>query len=136
MKTPKVYFLDTGLASFLCKWLTPETLQNGAISGQIFETYVVGEILKSYYNAGKEPPLYFFRNDKAQEVDLLFYQDGTLYPVEIKKTASPVTGDVSTFRLLETVFPSIKIGSGALICNYDRVLPLTDKVKIIPVNWI
>jgi len=136
VKTPKVYFLDTGLASYLCKWLTPETLQNGALSGQIFETYVVNEILKSYYNAGREPPLYFFRNDKAEEVDLLFFLNGTLHPVEIKKTASPKTGDVSTFRLLETVFPSAKIGSGALICTYDKVLPLTENVKIVPVNWI
>ena len=136
VKSPKVYFLDTGLASFLCKWLTPETLQNGAMSGQIFETYVVGEILKSYYNASKEPPLYFFRNDKAEEVDLLFHQDGTLYPAEIKKSASPNTGDVSTFRLLETAFPSVKIGSGALICTYDKVLPLTGKVMIVPVNYV
>ena len=136
VKAPKVYFLDTGLASYLCKWLTPETLQHGAMSGQIFESYVVGEILKSYYNAGREAPLYFFRNDKAEEVDLLFYENGTLYPVEIKKTASPVTSDVSAFRLLETAFPSLKIGSGALLCTYDKVLPLTDKVKIIPVNWI
>jgi predicted AAA+ superfamily ATPase len=136
VKTPKAYFLDTGLASYLCKWLTPETLQNGAMSGQMFETYVVGEILKSYYNADKEPPVYFFRNDKAEEVDILFYQDGTLYPVEIKKTASPNAGDVSAFKLLEAAFPSVAIGSGGLICTYGKVLSLTDKVKIIPVNWI
>ena len=136
VKTPKIYFLDTGLASYLCKWLTPETLQNGAMSGQIFETYVVGEILKSYYNAGKEPPLYFFRNDKAEEVDILIQSNGTLYPVEIKKTASPRPGDVSAFRLLENAFPSVTIGSGALVCTYDKVLPLSGTVKIIPVNWI
>ena len=136
VKTSKIYFWDTGLASFLCKWLTPETLKNGALSGQIFETYVVSEILKSYYNAGKEPPLYFFRNDKAEEVDLLFFLNGTIYPVEIKKTASPNASDVSTLRLLSTAFPSVAIGSGALICTYDRVLPLTDAVKIFPANWI
>jgi len=136
VKTPKLYFLDTGLAGYLCKWLTPETLQNGAFSGQIFETYVVGEILKSYYNAGQEPPLYFYRNDKAEEVDLLFYLNGTLYPVEIKKSASPNVKDVSAFRLLESAFPSVAIGQGALICNYDKVLPLTEKVKIVPVNRI
>jgi len=62
--------------------------------------------------------------------------DGTLYPVEIKKSASPNTGDVSTFKLLETAFPSVKIGSGALICTYDKALPLTGKVKIVPVNWL
>ena len=136
VKTPKIYFLDTGLVNFLCKWTTPETLRNGALSGQIFETYVTGEIIKSYYNAGKEPPLYFFRNDKAEEVDLLIYKDGTLHPIEIKKTASPKASDISTFRLLETAFPSLTIGQGALICTYDKVLSLNDKVKIIPVDWI
>ena len=136
VKSPKVYFLDTGFAAYLCKWLTPETLRNGAMSGQIFETYIVGEILKSYYNAGKEPPMYFFRNDKAEEIDILFYQNGALHPVEIKKTASPNAGDVSAFKLLKTAFPSVAIGGGGLICVYDKVLPLAEKVKIIPVNWI
>jgi predicted AAA+ superfamily ATPase len=134
VKAPKLYFLDTGLASYLCRWLTPETLQNGAMSGQIFETYVVGEILKSYYNAGKEPPIYFFRNDKAEEVDILFHMDGSIFPAEIKKTASPTAGDAAAFRLLEAAFPSVKVENGGVICAYDKVLPLTDKVKIIPVN--
>ena len=136
VKTPKIYFLDSGLACYLCKWLTPETLKMGAMSGQIFETYVVGEILKSYYNAGREPSLYFFRNDRAEEVDLLFYQNGTLYPVEIKKTSSPAKNDISSFRLLKTAFPLLTIGNGGLICTYDKVLSLDERSKIIPVNWI
>jgi predicted AAA+ superfamily ATPase len=136
LKTSKVYFLDTGLVAYLCGWITPEQLQKGALAGQIFETYVVGEILKSYFNNGLEPPIFFFRNNKAEEVDILFYQNGILYPVEIKKTASPNAGDVSAFKLLEAAFPSVTIGSGGLICTYDKVLPLTDKAKIIPVNWI
>jgi predicted AAA+ superfamily ATPase len=136
VKTPKVYFLDTGLASYLCKWLTPKTLQNGAMSGQMFETYVVGEILKSYYNAGVEPQIFFFRNNKAEEVDILFYQDGALYPLEIKKTASPNAHDVSTFKLLETAFPSLNVSNGGLICAYDKVLPLNDKARSIPINFL
>ena len=136
VKTPKVYFLDTGLASYLCGWLTPETLQKGAMSGQMFETYAVGEILKSYYNAGKEPSIYFFRNNRAEEVDILLYQDGTLYPVEIKKTASPNPGDVATFKLLEAAYPSIPIGGGGIICTYDKVLSLGEKVRSIPLNYL
>ena len=136
VKTPKVYFLDTGLASYLCEWLTPETLLKGAMSGQMFETYVVSEILKSYYNAGKEPSIYFFRNNRAEEVDVLLYQDGTLYPIEIKKTASPNPNDIAAFKLLETAFPSITIGSGGLVCTYDKVLSLNEKTKIIPLNYI
>jgi len=136
VKSPKVYFLDTGLACYLCKWNTVESLRAGAMCGQIFETYIVCEILKSYYNAGKEPPIYFFRNNKAQEIDILFYQDGTLYPLEIKKTASPSASDVSTFKLLESAFPSLNVGEGGLVCTYGKVLSLTEKVKIIPVNYL
>ncbi|MCL2751771.1 MAG: ATP-binding protein [Firmicutes bacterium] len=136
VKTPKIYFLDTGLASYLCRWLTPDTLRNGAMSGQIFETYAVGEILKSYYNAGKEPPIYFFRNDRAAEIDILFYQDGTIFPVEIKKTANPNPSDITAFKLLETAFPSVAIDGGGLLCTYDKALSLTDKAKIIPINYI
>ena len=136
VKTPKLYFLDTGLACYLCKWLTPETLQNGAMSGHMFETYVVVEILKSYYNADQEPSIYFYRNNKAEEVDLLFHRDGKLYPVEIKKTASPDARDVSTFKLLATAFPSLQIESGGLICTYDKVLSIADNVRVIPINYI
>ena len=61
IKTPKVYMLNTGLMAYLIKWLTPETIQNGAKSGQFFETFVVGEIIKSFHNQGQEPPIYFYR---------------------------------------------------------------------------
>jgi predicted AAA+ superfamily ATPase len=136
VKAPKIYFLDTGLASYLCKWLTPETLANGAFSGQIFETYVVGEIIKSYYNAGKEPPIYFFRTDRAEEIDIIFYQNGTIYPVEIKKTASPNIKDIENFKLLKKAFGSLKIGEGGLICSYPNVLSLGENARIIPLNLI
>jgi predicted AAA+ superfamily ATPase len=136
VKASKIYFLDTGLVSYLCKWLTPETLKNGAMSGQVFETYVICEIIKSYYNAGKEPPIYFFRNDKAEEVDLIFFRDGFIYPIEIKKTSSPAQRDLKTIRLLSSAFPSYTIPSGGLICTYDKIISLGDNFKAIPINWI
>ena len=136
VKTPKLYFTDTGLVCYLCRWLTPETLRNGAQSGNIFETFVVSEILKSYYNAGRNPDMYFFRNSNGQEVDLLFYQNNTLYPVEIKKTASPNVKDIKHFKVLQSYFPTVNIGSGALICNYDHVIPLDAGTQIVPVGWI
>ena len=136
IKTPKVYFTDTGLVCYLCRWLTPETLTNGAMAGNIFETFIVDEILMSYYNAGKEPNMYFFRNTDGQEVDLLFYSDGTLYPIEIKKTASPNLLDIRNFKTLHTFFPSLEIGEGGIICNHNMLLPLDGKNRIIPVNMI
>lgn len=136
VKAPKVYFTDTGLVCYLCRWLTPETLANGAMAGNIFETFIIAEILKSYYNAGKEPNMYFFRNTDGQEVDLLFYYDGTLYPVEIKKTSSPNTKDIKNFKTLHTFFPSLKIGEGGIICNHEMLLPMESTNRIIPSNMI
>lgn len=136
IKTPKVYFTDTGLVCYLCRWLTPQTLANGAMAGNIYETFIIDEVLKSYYNAGKNPNMYFFRNTDGQEVDLLFYSDGTLYPLEIKKTASPNIKDIKNFKTLQTFFPSVKIGEGGIICNHNMLLPLLDKYRIIPVSMI
>ena len=136
VKTPKVYFTDTGLVCYLCKWLTTETLINGAQAGNIFETYVVGEIIKSYYNAGREPNLYFFRNGDGQEVDIIFYENGKIYPLEIKKTASPNINDIKSIRILSNYFPTVGIGEGGVICNADNVLPLGQGNKIIPLNYI
>ena len=136
IKTPKVYFTDTGLVCYLCRWLTPQTLANGAMAGSIYETFIVSEILKSYYNAGKEPDLYFFRNTDGQEVDLLFYRDGKLYPIEIKKTSSPNVKDAKHFKALSTFFPSLEVSEGGIICNAEDLLPLGQNLKIIPFRFI
>lgn len=136
VKTPKVYFTDTGLVAYLCKWLTPQTLMNGAMAGNIFETYVISEIIKSYYNAGKEPNIFFYRDTNGNEVDLLFYQDGTLYPIEIKKTSSPNLKDIKHFKTLKDAYIDIDVGQGGVICTYEKLLPLGENNKIIPVNFI
>ncbi len=135
-KTPKVYFFDTGLVCYLCKWNTPEQLQNGAQAENIFENAVVNEIRKSYLNEGEETPIYFYRDNNAIEIDLIFYENGTIYPIEIKKTTTPNEKDIKTFKVLETAFPSLKIGHGGILCTYDKVLTLNGKNKIIPINYI
>ena len=136
VKTPKIYFMDTGLAAWLCRWLTPETLRNGAMSGSIFETWVVSEIIKSYNNMGKEPDIYFFRNTDGQEVDLLFYENGSIYPLEIKKTAAPNPKDVRHFKTLSTFFPELQIKEGGVICTYPEIMPLCDGRYTIPASAI
>lgn len=136
VKTPKAYVTDTGLVCHLVRWLTPETAANGAMAGNLFETWVVTEILKSWYHAGKEPDLFFFRNTDKQEVDLVFYRDNTLYPVEIKKTASPNPKDAKTFRTLKTFFPAMEIGEGGIICNYPEVSFLAEGIRTIPLELL
>ncbi len=136
VKTPKLYFLDTGLAAYLTRWNTPEVLQNGAMAGAFFETFVVAEILKSYANAGIiDPSLYFYRDKEQNEIDLLLHRDGMLFPIEIKKNADPDAGDVKAFGVLDTL-PGVKRGPGALVCLYDACLPLTRNDRIVPLAYL
>lgn len=136
VKTPKLYFLDTGLAAYLTRWNTVEVLKNGAMSGAFFETFIVSEIIKSYYNKGiLEPPLYFYRDKEKNEIDLIIEQNGVLYPIEIKKHADPDPKDISAFRLLDSI-PDISRGNGCVICTYDDVISISDKDKVIPVSYI
>jgi predicted AAA+ superfamily ATPase len=136
VKTPKIYFLDTGLAAYLTKWNTPEVLEAGAMAGAFFETFVVAEVLKSYYNAGiLEPSLYYYRDKDAKEVDILIEQNGVLYPVEIKKTANPGREHIENFLALEKI-KGITVGSGGLVCLYSDSIHFNDKNVNIPVAWL
>ena len=131
-KTPKLYFLDTGLACWLLGWNTPEQLTHGAMWGHIFESFVFGEILKSYYNDGiVQPPLFYYRDKDKNEIDLLIQDGDTLYPIEIKTTGDPTRSMVSSFRCLANI-PEKKAGTGALICLAKNRLPLTENVWILP----
>ncbi|OQB12897.1 MAG: hypothetical protein BWY15_02046 [Firmicutes bacterium ADurb.Bin193] len=135
IKTPKVYFLDTGLMAYLTRWPTPETLQTGA-PGAFFESFVVAEIIKSYYNAGiLEPPVYFYRDKEQNEIDLLIYENGTLYPIEIKKHADPEKSDIAAFAVLDKI-PGIHRGPGGVVCMYDHLITLKGEDRAIPVNYL
>jgi uncharacterized protein len=135
VKTPKLYFLDTGLACWLLGWNTPKQLFNGAMWGHIFESFVFSEILKSYYNDGiVKPPLYYYRDTDKNEIDLLIANGDTLHPVEIKTSSDPKKSMVKAFRQIDNI-PGIQKGTGALICLAKERLPLTEDVWIIPV-WM
>jgi len=131
IKTPKIYFLDTGLCVYLTKWLTPESLMMGAMAGAMLETYVVGEILKSYLHNGREPAMYLYRDANQNEIDIVLEENGTLYPIEIKKTANPGLNDYKSFRELAKL--KKKIGLGAVLCLKNERLPLSREVVSIPV---
>jgi predicted AAA+ superfamily ATPase len=136
IKTPKLYFLDTGLAAYLTRWNTVDVLINGAMAGEFFETFIISEILKSYYNAGVlDAPLYFYRDKDQNEIDLLIWQNGALYPIEIKKNADPKKTDIAAFGQLEKL-NGIKRGEGCMICMYDKLITLNGDDKVVPVNYI
>ncbi len=131
IKAPKLYFLDTGLASYLTEWSTPETLEAGAMSGSILETFILTEILKSYWHNGKRAPLYYYRDKDKKEIDLLIVQDKVVYPIEFKKTGSPGKESIRHFAALKHL--NIEIGEGGIICFCETLLPIADRVQAIPV---
>jgi len=132
VKTPKLYFLDTGLCAYLTEWTSPQTLAAGAMSGAILETYVYGELLKSWWHRMKRPSLYYYRDKDGVEIDLLFEQDQTLYPVEVKRSATPQRQWAHSFRVLERL--GKPVGEGGVICLCKEPLPLSEKVTAIPVG--
>ena len=134
IKSPKLYFLDTGLAASLTKWGSPEALEAGSTSGPMLETWAVSEILKSYWHNGKEAPLYFYRDTEQKEIDLLIEADDVIYPIEIKKTAAPSSQVSRQFFAAQNV--GKKVGPGAVLCLTARDVPLSDSVTAIPMAYL
>ena len=136
VKTPKVYFMDTGLLCHLLGWEDSITLKNGPMAGHILENYVISEILKSFYNSlNNEPRLYFYRDKDMKEIDLIIEKNKTLYPIEIKKHADPSKDDIKSFSVLNK-FANVKIGEGAIISFYDKPIHITDNAINIPISYI
>ena len=130
VKAPKLYFLDSGLAAYLTEWSSPATLEAGAMSGAILETWVVAELLKSYWHSGKQAPLYYYRDKDQKEIVVIIVKDGMVYPIEIKKTSNPGRDAVKHFSVLEKL--GLGIGPGAVICLANERLPITASVECIP----
>ena len=135
IKSSKMYFMDTGLCAYLCKWPTSEMLQDCAMSGAFFETYVVSEIIKSFYNAGKDPHhyVYFYRDTDKKEIDILLVKDGAIYPVEIKKGISP-TKPNKNFSVLQKYKTPIK--RGMIIDNAKTMRAINEDAFIFPVSLL
>ena len=136
VKRPKLYFMDTGLACYLSLWNDPRVLENSAMAGAMFETYVVSEIIKEYSNKGIDvrSRLAYYRDNNGREIDLMIIENGTIYPIEIKKNADPGRDALKNFSVLEKL-PD-KIGEGAVICLSSLAYPLDSNNKVIPVGMI
>jgi len=131
IKTPKVYFMDTGLCAYLCRWETPETLYSGAMDGAILETWCFGEILKSYWNNGIDPLIYFYRDTDQKEIDFIIEKNMTLYPIEVKKTAMPCEKDIKNFNVISKL--GKKTGTGAVLCLAKERVAINRNAVCIPV---
>ena len=142
IRTPKIYFRDTGLACYLTRWLTPEALKNSAVAGNMFETFVVSEILKTYSNEGKDYRFSIFyyrgkdkRTSGENEIDLIIEENGVLYPVEIKMTGNPKAAMGGTNPVLDKI-PDKKRGMGVILCLVNRKTYLRENLIALPIEYI
>lgn len=133
IKTPKLYFFDTGLVAYLTKYSSPEILMNGAMNGALLENYVVSEIIKSYHNEGKECLLWYYRDKNSKEIDIILEHDGLLDPMEIKKSMNPKNQWVNTFKVLDK--GSVPRGKGCIICMREELSAIDQENLIVPV-WM
>ncbi len=133
VKTPKLYFYDTGLVCHLTRWSSAETLESGAMNGAVLENYVVAEIMKSYLNCGMEPYLYYYRDKDAKEIDIVLEHDGVLNPIEIKKTSNPGSELTKVFHLLDK--SSTPRSKGAVICMKPGLSAIDKNNYTVPI-WM
>ncbi len=133
VKTPKMYFFDTGLVSYLTRYSSPDILANGAINGQILENFVVSELLKSYHNNAKECLLWYYRDSNSNEIDMVIESDGALHPLEIKRSVNPGSELLGAFNLLDKA--SVPRGNGAIICMRPKLSAINSENYIVPI-WM
>ncbi len=133
VKTPKLYFFDTGLVAYLTKYSSPDILMNGAINGAILENYVVAELIKTYQNNAKECLLWYYRDSNSNEIDMVIESDGMLHPLEIKRSINPGKELLSAFTLIDKA--SVPRGNGAIICLRPKLSALNAENFIVPV-WM
>ena len=134
LSTPKLYFYDSGIVCYLTRWSSPETAMEGAMSGALLENYTVAEIIKTYQNAGQEPFLYYYRDKDAREIDLILERDGKLFPIEIKKMASPPKKLTKVFDLIDK--SPLQRGTGAILCMADQLGAFDQNNLIVPISLI
>ena len=142
IKSPKIYFRDTGLACYLTRWLTADALKNSAVAGNMFETFVVSEILKSFSNEGLDYrfSIFYYRGkDKSyageNEIDLIIEENGKLYPVEIKMTGNPKASMGGTNVVLDKI-PDKKRGLGVILCLVDKKVYLRENLLALPISYL
>ena len=134
VKAPKLHFTDKGLCAWLTRWSSPETLAAGAMSGAMLETWVVGEILKSWKHNARSIGAYYLRDRDQREIDLLLVRDGRGWPVEIKRSAAPTARDVAQFSLPDQY--GLEPATGAVVCLAPTPLPLTPRAWSVPVGML
>ena len=136
VKTPKVYFYDSGLVCYLARWTSFDAARTGAQAGNIYENFIVSEILKSHLNAGKTiSSVYYYRDRDQKEIDVVIEEDGKIYPIEVKMTANPTKAMGKHFSALDNIPGKVR-QPGIILCQYDKKLYLKEDLIALPISYI
>lgn len=133
-KSPKVYFLDTGFISYLVGLKDREHLIKGPMAGALFENYCVSETVKSFFNLGLRPPIYYLRTHNGLEIDLLIEKGGILYPFEIKLTKTLSLGYARPIERFKKLFSKLAIAEGRIISLSDEEFLLSRNLYAQSIN--
>jgi predicted AAA+ superfamily ATPase len=134
IKTPKLYFLDTGLCAYLTAWSSPASLSAGAMAGAMFETHVLGELMKGWWGRARTPELFYFRNKDGREIDFVLIHDRKVYAIEAKASASPKRDWAAAFSSLSQT--GLEMAYGSVVCLCRERVPLGERIDAIPVGWM
>ncbi len=134
IKTPKLYFCDTGLCAYLSMWLTADALEQGAASGHFYENYVVMELVKNYAYSREKANITFYRDSNAKEIDVFVEENAVIHPLEIKKSANPNNRVVRNFEVIDKA--SLNRGAGGIVCMAEAPIPIDESNCFIPSNLI
>ncbi|HDL17918.1 MAG TPA: ATP-binding protein [Bacteroidetes bacterium] len=131
IKSPKVYFLDTGLVCYLTGIQTENHLFKGPMAGQLFENFFIQEIVKFYYNNGRRADIYYLRTHNQLEIDLIIEKYPEIIPVEIKLSKTLNTGMANPIERFIKLFPALNIQSGIIVSLADETIPLTRHITAL-----
>lgn len=136
IKRPKIIFMDTGLAAYLAHWTDAKTMALSPVAGSFFETYVIADIIKGYAHHGLDPAgrLFYYRDDRQREIDLMIIENGTVYPIEIKTHSNPGQEAIRHFSVTDGF--GLARGPGAVICNSKNLLPIKGNDWMVPLSYL
>lgn len=135
VKTPKVYFADTGFCAWLGGWDSPRSLMYGAMAGPILETWVYGQLRRSFANRGIRLRLSYYRSSNGAEIDFVLETNGKLYPMEVKRSSSPRLSDLRAADTMPLA-PGVELCPGVVLCTATEILPLGKGAYAYPVSMI
>ncbi len=134
VKSPKIYFSDTGLLCYALGVHNEKDLLDSPISGSIWENHVLVELIRTFYNRGERPSFWFWRTHKGEEVDILIERAGRFTAIECKLNQNPLVRDTRGIEALVNFYGSEKVSASYVACPTNHTHPLKTDPRVLAIN--